>query len=264
MTDTADHKVKPYSPSAEPVELTDQELLRTYAAAKYNYRYEGPIDDWPRNEERALTVAGLRAVIAADRAGRAAPARLRHCPTHGQQPPEAWGCPECLRELREELAAARLQQQQPVSPADHIPDPTEMVTPPAEGEVRKLAAFLEKLGSGHDDLYPPRQSITLFRAAGLLQQQAAELATLRQRVAPVPVKRPSPDPTAETAVAMMYALRDAELSGKPRAIGLANALHKMLMRHMQSVRVTNKGKHDVVPFTDIALIITFLCYNRHA
>ena len=32
----------------------------------------------------------------------AAPARLRHCPTHGQQPPEAWGCPECLRELREE------------------------------------------------------------------------------------------------------------------------------------------------------------------
>ena len=37
----------------------------------------------------------------------AAPARLRHCPTHGQQPPEAWGCPECLRELREELAALR-------------------------------------------------------------------------------------------------------------------------------------------------------------
>jgi hypothetical protein len=57
----------------ESVELTDQELLRTYAAAKYNYRYEGPIDDWPRNEERALTVAGLRAVIAADRASRSAP-----------------------------------------------------------------------------------------------------------------------------------------------------------------------------------------------
>ena len=34
-------------------------------------------------------------------------ARLRHCPTHGQQPPEVWGCPECLRELREELAALR-------------------------------------------------------------------------------------------------------------------------------------------------------------
>jgi hypothetical protein len=29
------------------------------------------------------------------------PDRLRQCPTHGQQPPNAWGCPECLRELRE-------------------------------------------------------------------------------------------------------------------------------------------------------------------
>jgi hypothetical protein len=33
--------------------------------------------------------------------------RLRHCPTHGQQPPNAWGCPECVRELRTELAEAR-------------------------------------------------------------------------------------------------------------------------------------------------------------
>ena len=28
------------------------------------------------------------------------PARLRQCPTHGQQPPNAWGCPECVREMR--------------------------------------------------------------------------------------------------------------------------------------------------------------------
>jgi hypothetical protein len=26
--------------------------------------------------------------------------RLRWCPTHGQQPRNAWGCPECVRELR--------------------------------------------------------------------------------------------------------------------------------------------------------------------
>lgn len=31
-------------------------------------------------------------------------ARLRQCHTHGQLPANAWGCPECLRELREELA----------------------------------------------------------------------------------------------------------------------------------------------------------------
>ena len=33
--------------------------------------------------------------------------RLRKCPTHGQQPPNAWGCPECVQELRGELATAR-------------------------------------------------------------------------------------------------------------------------------------------------------------
>jgi hypothetical protein len=33
--------------------------------------------------------------------------RLQNCPTHGQQPPNAWGCPECVRELRAELAEAR-------------------------------------------------------------------------------------------------------------------------------------------------------------
>jgi hypothetical protein len=33
--------------------------------------------------------------------------RLRKCRTHGQQPPNAWGCPECVRELRGELATAR-------------------------------------------------------------------------------------------------------------------------------------------------------------
>ena len=33
--------------------------------------------------------------------------RLRKCLTHGQQPHNAWGCPECVRELRGELATAR-------------------------------------------------------------------------------------------------------------------------------------------------------------
>jgi hypothetical protein len=33
--------------------------------------------------------------------------RLRKCPTHRQQPPNAWGCPECVRQLRGELTTAR-------------------------------------------------------------------------------------------------------------------------------------------------------------
>ncbi|MCE2836316.1 MAG: hypothetical protein LW834_06830 [Cyanobium sp. 49614_E6] len=35
--------------------------------------------------------------------------RLRHCRAHGQQPPNAWGCPECVRELRRDLDDAQEQ-----------------------------------------------------------------------------------------------------------------------------------------------------------
>ena len=41
------------------------------------------------------------------------PSRLRHCPTHGQQPENAWGCPECVREMRQQLA-----QPEPEGPTD--------------------------------------------------------------------------------------------------------------------------------------------------
>jgi hypothetical protein len=61
-------------PEPEGVGLGDEELLRTYGRAKREHCYDGPIDDWPRREERAATVHGLRAVIAADRARTARPA----------------------------------------------------------------------------------------------------------------------------------------------------------------------------------------------
>ena len=35
--------------------------------------------------------------------------RLRHCPTHGQQPPNALGCPVCVRELRGEVLMKKLE-----------------------------------------------------------------------------------------------------------------------------------------------------------
>ena len=37
--------------------------------------------------------------------------RLRHCPTHGQQPPSVWECPECVQELRAELATAKQENE---------------------------------------------------------------------------------------------------------------------------------------------------------
>jgi hypothetical protein len=36
--------------------------------------------------------------------------RLRHCPTHGQQPDNAWGCPDCVRELRQEAEQLRAER----------------------------------------------------------------------------------------------------------------------------------------------------------
>jgi hypothetical protein len=36
--------------------------------------------------------------------------RLRNCPTHGQQPPNAWKCPECVRELRQEAEQLRTER----------------------------------------------------------------------------------------------------------------------------------------------------------
>ena len=88
-------------------------------------------------------------------------ARLRQCPTHGQQPANAWGCPECLRELREEL--------------------TRLKTPVADGEREELAQWLEGLGDDYDDLYRPTSDLVvprLARAAALLREPAP---------APVPV-----------------------------------------------------------------------------
>jgi hypothetical protein len=64
------HHGSRWSPAVEPEpeEPTEEELLRTYGLAKRDHCYEGPIDDWPKRAERAATVHGLRALIAADRA----------------------------------------------------------------------------------------------------------------------------------------------------------------------------------------------------
>jgi hypothetical protein len=48
----------------------------------------------------------------------AQPARLRYCDVHGQQPDNAWGCPECVREMRQQLAEAQPAQPEPVEPTD--------------------------------------------------------------------------------------------------------------------------------------------------
>lgn len=124
------------------------------------------------------------------------PARLRNCPTHGQQPPQAWGCPECVRQLREELAAARLHQP----------------TLPAEGEVGDLVAWLNEHAAHLRKMQEigalPETELqeSLDRAAALLQQQEAEINRLRAQQAP--------DEREATAIEALKRLRQwGRLSG---------------------------------------------------
>lgn len=50
----------------------------------------------------------MRETIAAERERQTTPPTWWTCPTHGDAQPNAWGCPECAREMRDELAALRL------------------------------------------------------------------------------------------------------------------------------------------------------------
>jgi hypothetical protein len=77
-------------------------------------------------------------------------ARVRNCPTHGQQPPEAWGCPECVRELRNELRPQ----------------------PPANGEVAELVEFLRRHGTVQEAA-DTHWAKPLLRAAELLERFAS-------------------------------------------------------------------------------------------
>jgi hypothetical protein len=62
-----------------------------------------------RRLEDELNAANRPLAVYWRNAGRAEAARLRlqNCPNHGQQPDNAWGCPECVRELRQEAEHLR-------------------------------------------------------------------------------------------------------------------------------------------------------------
>lgn len=81
------------------------------------------------------------------------------------------------RLLRRARAAWGQASAAPAEPADHIRNSTEMVAPPAEGEVGELTVALRRVAPQNPmGVADP----TCTSAAALLQQQAAELATLRK------------------------------------------------------------------------------------
>jgi hypothetical protein len=97
---TALAQSKPAKNSAEcSTYIEALKAIAQYGSDTLSGRIDGPDDrEWQRDAVREMTNR-------ADAALATTPARLRQCPTHGQQPENAWGCPECVRELREELAA---------------------------------------------------------------------------------------------------------------------------------------------------------------
>jgi len=76
----------------------DQELLKVF--------YKACLSEGGTADE--ITLRGLKAALAQPKPETS---RLRYCDVHGQQPENAWGCPECVREMRHQLA-----QPEPVAP----------------------------------------------------------------------------------------------------------------------------------------------------
>jgi len=54
------------------------------------------------------TADQMREAIADELERQTKPPKWWTCPTHGDAKATAWGCPECVREMRDELAALRL------------------------------------------------------------------------------------------------------------------------------------------------------------
>ena len=74
---------------------------------------------------------------------------------------------------------------------------------------------------------------------------------------------PAADPTADTAAAMLQALRSADMNNQPLAEGLVDALDELLARSLEPVRIANRGKPtDVVLVDDICSVIYHLRNNN--
>lgn len=187
------------SAPAGPAELTDEELLQITAQAQI-YRFQATAGDPVQYEPtEAQLLAAFRAVIAADRARRAAPPAEGELTdyeleiAYGSAYTPAWDiseyCGVHLDGLRAVAAAALAKRFPPADgevtgrPPLHIAITHQpKTTPPAEGELGELVEALKGdaacCKSGQHDL-SRLTADQLTRAAELLERLAGELATLR-------------------------------------------------------------------------------------
>jgi hypothetical protein len=71
------------------------------------------------------------------------------------------------------------------------------------------------------------------------------------------------DFTADTAAAMLKALRSADMSNQPLAVGLADALEKLIVRESENFYDSHEGKACVVRTDYIDLIANHLRNNNN-
>ena len=90
------------------------------------------------------TADQMREAVAAERERQTKPPKWWTCPTHGDAKATAWGCPECVREMRDELAshAPLIADVLTIAQIGVLPDGDIVNTPTllwAEGWMRRLA-----------------------------------------------------------------------------------------------------------------------------
>ena len=85
----------------------NRSTLRTLARLLAPWRTIRRLEKENQELSQALGDSAVELLTLLQRVSVLRSSRLRHCPTHGQQPDNAWGCPECVRELRADLATAK-------------------------------------------------------------------------------------------------------------------------------------------------------------
>jgi hypothetical protein len=141
----------------------------------------GCLDDALTFTVQGDTERSMRQLIARARTTLAqteTPSRLHYCSTHGQQPKNAWGCPECVREMRQQLT-----QPEPEGVTDR-----ELETTARAAEIQYIEEHGGLTAATPDGIHAQLQA---QRLAGL---RAVAARYARPAIEPVPVSERLPGP----------------------------------------------------------------------
>ena len=136
------------SPATAPAPPEDlvTEALRDQWFERYETQTKHPCGLLPVAAEHGYRLGYQAAISIA--------ARLRHCPTHGQQPANVWACPECLRELR-----------------DDRPAPAAAPSPPAGSLVEVVSDAIRRAVAHNDETWDTEARAAIVAVGGVLRRE---------------------------------------------------------------------------------------------